>query len=100
MKNLVVMLGLFSCYEQTAFNREAFENKWWETNVYPVCFNLHESGDLLLYEESIRSEGSWAFCEPNEYFVGDNSFAVTEEEECWKIKGLKQDLVACECTLR
>ena len=100
MKKLIAMLVLLSCREKDTFSREAFENEWWEIGVYPICFNLHESGDLLLYEESIRSEGAWTFCEPNEYFVGDYSFTVNVDEDCWQISGLDQDLVACECTLQ
>jgi len=89
-----------SCEENNSFPREEFENEWWEVQSYPICFNFHETGDLLLYENSIQNEGAWAFCEPNEYFVGDYSFIVTKDEECWEVKGLDQNLTACECTLR
>ena len=89
-----------SCGEEESFPREDFEDHWWEIDAYPICFNFHNTGELLLYEERINSVGEWDFCEPNEYTVDDETIAVTIAEDCWRITGLDQDLTACECTLR
>ena len=56
-----------SCEENNSFPREEFENEWWEVQAYPICFNFHETGDLLLYEKaaltssllSLRSSGQY-----------------------------------------
>ena len=90
----------FSCAEE--LDREKFENKWWEFQRYPLCFNVHESGDLLIYEGKVRSEGAWSFEEPNSYIVQDGAFDVKDAgDNCWDIylhsKGMSD--TACECTL-
>jgi len=73
---------------------------WWEIQEYPICFNFHESGELLIYEEVITSHGEWEFCAPNEYLVQDFTFIINEYEECWEITGyMDQVLTACECTI-
>tara|TARA_B100000949_G_scaffold183294_1_gene164821 strand:+ start:529 stop:840 length:312 start_codon:yes stop_codon:yes gene_type:complete len=98
----VMFLMLTSCNE-AILDREKFENTWWEFEQFPICFNVHESGDLLIFEDRIRSEGEWSFANPNSYIVQDDMFDVREiEENCWDIflhsKGLSD--TACECTLR
>ena len=101
---------LLSCVEfSQPFERNSFENEWWEVQEYSVCFNFHESGDLLSYQnQDIRDgqwgrfvyEGEWTFIEPNEYSVLDKSIFIYEEEECWKIEEYFENkaITACECT--
>ena len=101
----VLLLMLSGCSLITPeFDRAKFENEWWELAEYPVCFNFHESGDVLLYEENISNEGSWHYCEPNiyEFDEGQEIITVEPEEECWAVKGYSRraSFVACECTLR
>jgi hypothetical protein len=98
----LIFLALVSC-NNAPLDRERFENTWWEFERFPLCFNVHESGDLLTYEDKIRSEGEWCFVEPNSYVVKDDMFDVKEiGENCWDIflhsKGISD--TACECTLR
>jgi len=100
---------LLSCVEfSQPFDRIAFENKWWEVQEYPVCFNFHKSGDLLSYQQQeivegewIRfvDEGEWVFYEPNEYTVLEKSVFIYQEEECWGIEGYFENktITACEC---
>tara|TARA_Y100000310_G_C20432479_1_gene692126 strand:+ start:94 stop:405 length:312 start_codon:yes stop_codon:yes gene_type:complete len=86
------------------FIKEDFENIWWEFPEYPICFNFHESGDLLLFDDRISSEGSWYYCEPNEYEFNESQELITviAEDECWMIEGYSavRSFIACECTLR
>jgi len=102
---------LLSCVETSQqFERESFENKWWEVQEYSVCFNFHESGDLLSYQhQEIREgewgrfidEGEWTFYEPNEYSVLDKSVFIYDKEVCWDIEGYFENkaITACECTM-
>jgi hypothetical protein len=104
-------LFLFSCIEfAPQFEREEFENEWWEIEGYSMCFNFHESGDLLSYQDQILEEGEWgqfidegewAFHTPNEYSVLDKSIFAYENEECWEIEEYFDNriITACECTL-
>ena len=92
------LLGLFllSCVEFVVpLERKDFENEWWEIQEYSMCFNFHESGDLLSYQRQPHrenewrqfvDEGEWIFYEPNEYSVLDKSIFVYEDEECWEIE--------------
>jgi len=110
MKHLL-LFTLLSCVESTdSFDREAFENTWWQMQEYPVCFNFHESGDLLSYEDQdleegqwgrFVDEGEWTFCEPNEYSVADKTVFIFEAEDCWEIEGYYDNriITACECTI-
>ena len=105
------VLFLLSCVEfAPVFQREEFENKWWETQDYPLCFNFHESGDLLSYQEQAFEEGQWRqfidegewnFHIPNEYSVLDKSIFIYENENCWDIEEYFDNriVIACECTL-
>ena len=107
----LLFLVLLSCAEASlSFDREAFENEWWEIQEYSVCFNFHESGDLLSYQQQevgegewrrFVDEGEWAFYEPNEYSVLDKSVFIHEKEECWDIEGYFDNriITACECTI-
>ena len=110
MKSLSVLF-LLSCVEfAPPFEREEFENEWWEIQGHSMCFNFHESGDLLSYQEQILEEGQWeqfveegpwTFHIPNEYSVLDKSIFVYEDEECWEIEEYFDNkiITACECTL-
>jgi len=104
------LLVLLSCVEFTTFDREDFENTWWQMQEYPICFNFHESGDLLSYEDQVLEEGQWGrfidegewvFYEPNEYSVEDQTVFVFETENCWEIEGYYDNriITACECTI-
>ena len=104
-------LFLFSCVEfADPFDREEFENQWWEIQGYSLCFNFHESGDLLSYQDQTLEEGEWGqfidegewtFHIPNEYSVLDKSIFAYENEECWEIEEYLENriITACECTL-
>ena len=99
MKHLVLVLML-SCVEfSPPFEREEFENEWWGIEEYSMCFNFHESGDLLSYQDQIVNEGAWTFHIPNEYSVLDKSIFVYETEECWEIEEYFDNkiITACEC---
>ncbi len=99
-----LLLLLFSCSNvgDDALNRELFENEWWELSSLPICFNVHETGDLLIYDKGIYSEGPWKFEEPNSYIVQDNTIDVEQSGNCWNIYIRSQHLndTACGCTLR
>ena len=107
----ILCFFLLSCVEfAPAFEREKFENEWWEIQGYSLCFNFHESGDLLSYQDQILEEGEWgqfvdegewSFHTPNEYSVLDKSIFVYETEECWEIEEYFDNriITACECTL-
>ncbi len=111
MLRSILAIFLLSCVEfSPPLEREAFENQWWEVQEYSVCFNFHESGDLLSYQyQDVREgewrrfvdEGEWTFYEPNEYSVLDKSIFIYEEEECWKIEEYFENkpIMACECTI-
>ena len=102
---------LLSCVEfSQPFERDSFENEWWELQEYSLCFNFHESGDLLSYQQQeleegewgrFIDEGEWTFYEPNEYSVLDKSVFIYREEECWKIEEYFENkvIVACECMI-
>jgi len=106
-----LVLFLLSCVEfAPSIDNKVFENQWWEIQEYPLCFNFHESGDLLSYQEQILEEGqwgrfvdegAWTFYEPNEYSVLDRSIFIYENEECWEIEEYFDNriITACECTL-
>ena len=110
MRHLVLVLML-SCVEfSDTFDRDAFENQWWQTQGYPICFNFHESGTLFSYQpqeiqvghwRQLIDEGQWEYRIPNEYSVLDKSIFVYESEECWEIEEYYDNKVitACECTL-
>ena len=105
---------LLSCVEfSQPFERDKFENKWWEVQEYSVCFNFHGSGDLLSYQDQelekgeggrFVDEGEWIFYEPNEYefLEGDELISVTSNNDCWIIEGYSKlsPFTVCECTLR
>jgi len=102
---------LLSCVDfSQSFERDEFENKWWEVQEYSVCFNFHESGDLLSYQQQeleagewgrFIDEGEWIFYEPNEYSVLDESVFIYKKEECWEIEGYfeNKNITACECVM-
>ena len=98
------MIACSSGDDSARLDRDAFENEWWGTEEFPICFNFHETGDVLIYEERIRSEGSWEFCNPNEYIFagGTEVIEVIAVEECWEIVGYskKKTFLACACLER
>jgi len=107
----MLVFTLYSCSQSTPlFNREQFEDKWWQLEEYSICFNFHESGDLLSYQEQsveenqwrrFIDEGEWVFCEPNEYSVADETIFVFEDGDCWEIEGYynNRNITACECAI-
>ena len=110
MKHILCFF-LLSCVEfAPPFEREKFEDEWWEIQEYPVCFNFHESGTLFSYQPQVIEdrewrrlidEGQWEYHIPNEYSVLDKSIFVYENEDCWEIEEYYDNKVikACECTL-
>ena len=108
---LFLFLALISCRAEwyfAEFPRDRFENEWWEIQEEdpPVCFNVHESGDLLTYGGQISNEGEWTFSEPNIYEIEDEPYEFkiwsdpqTNGEECWKIKVSTLNKLACQCTI-
>lgn len=103
MKKLcAILLTLCACAEVSLdlLDRNKFENVWWEIQEYPICFNFHETGELLTYEGNITSQGEWDFYTPNSYLVQDYTFIINEYESCWEITGyVDQTITACECTI-
>jgi hypothetical protein len=101
---LRILFLLVSCSQvgNESLNREQFENQWWELSIIPVCFNVHETGELLIHDEMIYSEGPWKFKEPNSYEIQDDTFDVERDGDCWKIYMHSQRLndIACKCTLK
>ena len=107
----ILCFFLLSCVEfAPTFEREKFENEWWEIQEYPICFNFHESGDLLSYQPQqlkerewrrFTDEGEWVFHTPNEYAVLDKSIFAYENEDCWDIEEYYDNkiITACNCTL-
>tara|TARA_B100001123_G_C15254331_1_gene1004067 strand:- start:1309 stop:1653 length:345 start_codon:yes stop_codon:yes gene_type:complete len=107
----IILVSMLSCVEfSNAFERDAFENQWWETQGYPMCFNFHESGTLFSYQpqelqvghwRQLIDEGQWEYHIPNEYSVLDKSIFVYEDKECWEIEEFydAKVITACECTL-
>ena len=107
----IILVSMLSCVEfSDVFERDAFENQWWETQGYPMCFNFHESGTLFSYQpqelqvghwRQVIDEGQWQYHIPNEYSVLDKSIFVYEDEECWEIEEFydAKVITACECTL-
>ena len=77
----------------------------------PVCFNFHESGDLLSYEDqsfrrrtvgkTLLMKVSGLFNEPNEYSVENKTVFIFEVEDCREIEGYYDNriITACECVL-
>ena len=108
---MIPFLFLTACLSPE-FPRGEFENIWWQTDEYGLCFNFNRRSEdtgveceLLVYdEEHISYIGEWVFVEPNEYHVEDNYFTVVEEDECWDVTlhygiDLANDVV-CECTMK
>ena len=102
--SIFLSISCHATYEE--FDRENFEDIWWGIQEYPICFNVHKSGDLLLYEESIYSSGKWKFYEPSRYIIDGKEEFIIEgyNEGCWDIyykeDALSRNLTACKCTLR
>jgi len=99
-----MLIGLFlfltACLSPAGFDPFVFENSWWELQEYPACFNFHETGSFLVYENYITNEGPWYFEEPNAYYIQDEQLEVFYKEECWEIRGYKNlNLTACECVI-
>ena len=112
MRRLLILTLLSCTVPADSFDKERFENTWWEIQEYPVCFNFHESGDLLSYKDQTLEEGQWGqfidegewtFYEPNEYSVEDKTVFIFETEECWEIEGYFDNdnriITACDCTI-
>jgi len=100
---LLLILTFLGCGNDVLFDREAFEGVWWEFVRYPLCFNIHDSGELLIYEHSITTAGPWEFIEPNTYTTADYSFEATATEGgCWDIilHNPRMTSLACSCVLR
>ena len=103
---LLLLSILLSCSDDTSFERKDFEDKWWSIEDYDMCFNVHnESGDFLLYKESISSPGKWSFISPNVYEISnsiDNHYIyVNKIEDCWDIlykdELFNYKIISCEC---
>jgi len=112
---LVPILLLTGCRDP-CLQRADFEDRWWQTDKYDICFNLHQLGDdtagehqTLIYddESGISNIGEWRFVDPNRYYIEDNFLTVEERDECWDVAlhygidgtGLMEDIV-CECTMK
>ena len=109
MRRLLLLGVLLSCSPQPdpLFNREAFENKWWEIDSwgYNICFMAHEEEELFIYEEindewGIYWGGPFVYEEPGIYHIQDETLIVTQKDECWKIAGYGLlSYEVCDCTL-
>ena len=107
MLKYVLLILVLACSGNTdppPLDRASFENAWWGTEKFSLCFNFHESGNVLIYEYQIRDEGPWQFYDPNKYIFAGSTETITVEqnEECWKITGYsrKNSFIACECLER
>ena len=101
MINLLLLLLSCSQVGNDTLNRGLFENRWWEFESIKLCFNVHETGGLLIYDNNFYSEGPWTFEKPNSYIVQDDTFDVEQAGDCWNIYMHSQHLndTACACTL-
>jgi len=121
MDKIQLLIGTFSLLFLAAcrdpcLQRIEFEDKWWQTDKYDICFNLHHLEDdtagehqTLIYdaENGISNIGEWVFADPNRYYIEDNFLTVEERDECWDValhygvdgSGLMEDIV-CECTMK
>ena len=111
----VTGLWLLSCSNvgNGPLDRDLFENTWWEFSLNEACFNVHESGKLLLRskgEENETEVGNWKFEKPNSYIIDSDIGTVdvesndeesSKEKYCWNIyirSAMINDIV-CTCTL-
>jgi len=98
MYPLIVLLA--ACLPNP-FDREKFEDTWWELQDYPICFNMHKDGDLLTYEDQIQSLGPWDYIDHGKYKVEGITLTVMPNIDCWTISGyMYSNMIACACTLR
>ena len=111
---LIPILLLTGCRDP-CLQRIDFEDQWWQTDKYEICFNLHQLGDdtagehqTLIYDENgISNIGEWRFEDPNKYYIEDNYLTVEPNNECWDVAlhygidpvGVMEDVV-CECTMK
>lgn len=97
-----VFLVATSC-KNVEVEEQLFEDRWWELESYPICFNMsNNNGQLLTYEDRIYENGEWIFYEPDTYVVGSRTFYITYlGNSCWDIdeSGIGLSQKACECTL-
>ena len=96
--------------ENALFDRESFENNWWEINTigYRACFFVDENGYVRIYEPGHSSyiAGDWTYYEPGTYVVNSihieepETLVVKKRNDCWNITGYTVFAInACECTL-
>jgi hypothetical protein len=100
---MYILLVLLTACLPNPFNRDKFENAWWELQEYPICFNIHKTGDLLTYEGHIQNLGPWDYKDNGEYYIEDEDVTLTVMPyiNCWTITGyMYYNVTACECTLR
>ena len=100
---MYLLLALLAACLPNPFDRDKFENVWWELQDYPVCFNMHGDGDLLTYEDRIQSLGPWDYMDNGKYYIEneDVTLTVMPNIDCWTITGyMYRNIIACECTLR
>ncbi len=111
---LIPILWLAGCRDP-CLQRIDFEDQWWQTDKYNICFNLHQLGDdtagehqTLIYDENgISNIGEWRFEDPNKYYIENNYLTVEPNNECWDVAlhygvdpvGVMEDIV-CECTMK
>ena len=112
---LVPILLLTGCPDP-GLQRTEFEDKWWQTEKYNICLNLHQLGydtagerQTLIYDEEagISNIGEWRFVDPNRYYIEDNFLTVKQSDTCWDVAlhygidpvGVMEDVV-CECTMK
>jgi len=112
---LLVPILLSTGCRDPGLQRSEFEDRWWQTDKYDLCINLHRLGadtasehQTLIYDEGkISNIGEWVFVDPNRYYLEDNFLTVEEHDTCWDVAlhygidlaGVMEDVV-CECTMK
>jgi len=100
----VLMVTLISCGEgmdtASSLEREDIENIWWQLTDIGMCFNIHESGDLLTYINQVHNEGKWLYEEPLTYIVDDDEYTIYENKNYIYIDFKNLSFEIEDCTLR
>ena len=107
---LLLLLSCVPSLDDQAFNREKFEDEWWEIQTlgYNICFLVRHDGIVETFDPDygISISGDWTYHEPGTYVVesqytnNPKTLTVKERNGCWNITGYSVLVVnACECTL-
>ena len=103
----ILTIGCSATWLVATFEREEFEDHWWELSSYDVCYNMHNGDgrrvneDQLLIRpmgEDLYSLGEWVFVDPNIYEIDGYKVSIYPDNDCWLVRAFGQsDEVTCEC---